>query len=343
MPPLTAAATTIDDMCPNCKTRKYFEKNMTFLVNPECYHKLCESCVDRIFSAGPAPCPIAGCKRTLRKHRFRRQTFDDIKVEREVDIRRKVAEVCNRREDEFESLLAYNNYLEDVETIAFELISNIDVPENERKLTVIQEQYSSSIKANARREKDESESLQARQAAEKEQAKLRKIRARKAAEDEAREKEEGASRLIEQLAQGKGSANSIVEEGQRLKRLNIAARRDEEAKAVTSTDGKAFVIHGLKGKVAPEPDMPYDSFGGVHFENEYFHTSSEHEYKWDWLDEARTNVKITAGGYDANNYTYRALCDGFAGLGVIIGNESMTDADAMQGISTNGAAIVAES
>lgn len=66
---------------------------MRFLINPECYHKMCESCVDRIFSHGPALCPIAGCHKTLRKNKFRRQTFEDIKVEREVDVRRRVAKV----------------------------------------------------------------------------------------------------------------------------------------------------------------------------------------------------------------------------------------------------------
>lgn len=63
---------------------------MRFLINPECYHKMCESCVDRIFSSGPANCPVAGCHRTLRKAKFRTQTFEDIQVEREVDIRREV-------------------------------------------------------------------------------------------------------------------------------------------------------------------------------------------------------------------------------------------------------------
>lgn len=80
-------------ICPVCKSSRYLNPNMRFLVNPECYHKMCESCVDRIFSHGPAQCPVAGCKRTLRKHRFRKQTFEDIQVEREVDIRRRVAEV----------------------------------------------------------------------------------------------------------------------------------------------------------------------------------------------------------------------------------------------------------
>lgn len=63
---------------------------MKFRVNPECYHKMCESCVDRIFSHGPAPCPIAGCARTLRRNKFREQTFEDLKIEREVDIRKRV-------------------------------------------------------------------------------------------------------------------------------------------------------------------------------------------------------------------------------------------------------------
>lgn len=81
------------DICPVCKSSRYLNPNMRFLVNPECYHKMCESCVDRIFSHGPAQCPVAGCRHTLRKHRFRKQTFADIQVEREVDIRGEIAKV----------------------------------------------------------------------------------------------------------------------------------------------------------------------------------------------------------------------------------------------------------
>lgn len=87
------AASASPDICPVCKSSRYLNPNMRFLVNPECYHKMCESCVDRIFSQGPAPCPVAGCGRTLRKQRFRKQTFGDIHIEREVDIRRRVAQV----------------------------------------------------------------------------------------------------------------------------------------------------------------------------------------------------------------------------------------------------------
>ena len=84
-------ASSSAESCPVCKSSRYLNSNLRFLVNPECYHKMCESCVDRIFSHGPAPCPIAGCARTLRKGKFREATFEDLKVEREVDIRRRVA------------------------------------------------------------------------------------------------------------------------------------------------------------------------------------------------------------------------------------------------------------
>jgi hypothetical protein len=83
----------VDEECPVCHSRRYLNKYIKFLVNPECYHKLCNSCVDRLFAHGPAPCPIAGCGKTLRKNRFRTPTFGDLQLEREVDIRRKVSQV----------------------------------------------------------------------------------------------------------------------------------------------------------------------------------------------------------------------------------------------------------
>jgi hypothetical protein len=86
-----ANARTTLEICKVCKTSRYLNPNMRFLVNPECYHRMCESCVDQIFSQGPRPCPIVGCRKTLRRNRFRTQTFEDLAVEREVDIRAHVA------------------------------------------------------------------------------------------------------------------------------------------------------------------------------------------------------------------------------------------------------------
>lgn len=107
---------------------------MTFLINPECYHKICESCVDRIFSLGPAPCPYAKCGRILRKNRFKKQIFDDINIEREVDIRKRVFGIYNKTEEDFASLKEFNQFLENVETIVFNLANGIDVEDTEKSL-----------------------------------------------------------------------------------------------------------------------------------------------------------------------------------------------------------------
>lgn len=68
-----------DDKCPQCKTDRYLNPKLRLLVSP-CYHKLCESCLDRIFSLGPAPCPE--CGQTCRKNQFGIQTFQDLQVEK---------------------------------------------------------------------------------------------------------------------------------------------------------------------------------------------------------------------------------------------------------------------
>ena len=65
---------------------------------------------------GPAPCPI--CHRTLRKQKFRLQTFEDTVVEREVDLRKRIAKTFNKSEEDFSSLKVYNDYLEELENIS---------------------------------------------------------------------------------------------------------------------------------------------------------------------------------------------------------------------------------
>lgn len=52
-------------------------------------HQRCESCIDRLFTLGPAPCPI--CNTVLRKLAFTPQTFEDLDVEKEVSIRKRLA------------------------------------------------------------------------------------------------------------------------------------------------------------------------------------------------------------------------------------------------------------
>lgn len=59
------------------------------LLEAESAPHRCESCIDRLFTLGPAPCPI--CSKVLRKLAFAPQTFEDLAVEKEIAIRRRIA------------------------------------------------------------------------------------------------------------------------------------------------------------------------------------------------------------------------------------------------------------
>lgn len=78
------------DQCPSCHTTKATNPTIRFKVNPKCYHRICEGCIDRHFAAGKAKCPVADCKQEVWKRDWRVPTFEDLQIEREVDIRKRI-------------------------------------------------------------------------------------------------------------------------------------------------------------------------------------------------------------------------------------------------------------
>lgn len=120
-----------DQVCPRCKTTKYRNPSLKLMVNV-CGHALCESCVELLFLKGSGSCP--DCNVPLRRSNFRVQLFEDPVVEKEVDIRKRILRDFNKKEDDFKTLREYNDYLEEVETIIFNLTNNIDVIETNRRI-----------------------------------------------------------------------------------------------------------------------------------------------------------------------------------------------------------------
>ncbi|KAK9275980.1 hypothetical protein L1049_023256 [Liquidambar formosana] len=73
---------------------------------------------------------------------------------KEMTIRRRIGSIFNKREDDFASLREYNDYLEEVEDMTFNLIEGIDVPAIEAKIAKYQEENAEQI-INARARKAE--------------------------------------------------------------------------------------------------------------------------------------------------------------------------------------------
>ncbi|KAK5703670.1 TFIIH/NER complex subunit [Elasticomyces elasticus] len=311
-----------DDFCPSCRTKRNQMPFMRLFVNPECYHRMCEACVDRNFSHGPATCPIPGCGRTLRKHRFREQTFDDIKVEREIDIRKRVARIFNQREEDFESLLAYNDHLNDVEDWTFNLINGIDVEDTNRKLEAYARAHNQEIEQNAQMAVQEKESFSVKEKLDKEQAKERRAAARREAQEEKHEVIENRKDVLNRLASG-ADAETVAKEGQLVqlkKRMDreTAAERQRQLQAAGGGRG-GIVIKGLKSKAKAEPEAPVDPFGGLRLVDSYF--TMQNEYLWEGIREAKKDIKQVAGGYDVRDYAHRSLLAAFGGLGVFVADD----------------------
>ncbi|KAI8626718.1 CDK-activating kinase assembly factor MAT1-domain-containing protein [Xylariaceae sp. FL1651] len=346
------------DICPVCKRVRYLNTDMEFLINPECYHPMCSNCVTNIFKSGPAQCPYASCTKTLRQKGFRSAFFGDLSVEREVDIRRRVAAAYNNVEDDFETLRDYNNYLQDVEDLTFDLISGGDEERRaaEQKLLNREQQFREEIERNKRRGREAELSRQKRDAAEAEAARQRRQEEQR---EEARARAEEATinaEVMEALARGEpGSAAEIQARIVARKRARVAeisgahfaSFLQDGATTATSTlsapSSNTLSIRGLKAKnkiSEEEEDLskPYDPFAGLGPALEPTRYELRAAYPNPWLEDARTRDDHRVPGYSIGEYVARAMFDAFAGLGVDIADEKM---DISRGPGTVAAAEAA--
>ncbi|EZG08974.1 CDK-activating kinase assembly factor MAT1 [Trichophyton rubrum CBS 735.88] len=334
-----------DEVCPVCKSSRYLNPDMRFLINPECYHKMCESCVDRIFSSGPAPCPVAGCRKTLRKNKFRKQTFGDLAVEREVDIRKRVMGILNRREEEFDNKRAWDDFLEQREEIIANLVNDIDVAKTEAQLAQYSAENSASIRHNKDLARQENESFEFHQSAEQEELRRRREAARLDYENERKAKIASREDVISRLASGDAEeAKAVARESERAHQLKkSSARRSEEerlkrkqaalraaesankgplaAGAGNAAAAGGGLIKGLRKIKTHEPEKPYDPFAGAAALNSRDYYELRDHYPSTYLDPLREDTRVLAGGYDLREYYERTLLEAFAGLACFVSEE----------------------
>lgn len=120
-----------DIECPRCKTTKYRNPQLKLLVNV-CGHPLCEKCIELMFANGSAKC--YQCPTPLKRINFKKQLFQDSRVEKDIQVRRDLLRKFSKNQEAFPSLRAYNDYLEKLETIIFNLANDIDLDETNKLL-----------------------------------------------------------------------------------------------------------------------------------------------------------------------------------------------------------------
>ncbi|MBN3279452.1 MAT1 factor, partial [Polyodon spathula] len=167
-----------DQGCPRCKTTKYRNPSLKLMVNV-CGHTLCESCVEMLFIRGSGNCQE--CDTPLRKNNFRVQLFKDPTVDKEVEIRKKVLKIY-KNDCNFPGLREYNDYLELIEEIVYNLTHNMDLENTKQMMEQYQRENKEIIQKNKiklTREQEELEELLAMERQEIEQRRLLQIKEEK--------------------------------------------------------------------------------------------------------------------------------------------------------------------
>ncbi|KAI1849168.1 hypothetical protein JX265_012802 [Neoarthrinium moseri] len=322
-----------EDICPVCKRNRYLNSSMTFKINPECYHPMCSQCVETIFKTGPNQCPYASCNKTLRLKGFREAMFADLTIQREVDIRKRVAAVFNNTQDDFETLRDYNNYLQDVEDLTFSLVygEGTERADAEAKLADYEQQHRAEIERNKKKGSD-AEALRLRRQKEADAAAAARRAELLREEAEAREEEGKLNQeVMEALQRGEsGNAAEIQARILAKKKAKLAKLNAEHfGPSMDNAGPRGISIRGLRQKrTGPTEDeedrnKPYDPYAGVSLQPTRY-TVQDH-YENPFLEPAKEREDHKVGGYNVQEYVARAMFEAFAGLGVMVGEEKASE------------------
>ncbi|GAA95362.1 uncharacterized protein L969DRAFT_21815 [Mixia osmundae IAM 14324] len=234
-----------NDKCPVCKYDRYSNPKLRLLVS-RCYHKMCESCIDRLFTLGPEPCPQCGT--VIRKSGFLPQTFEDLGVEKEIVIRKRLAKSFNKRQTDFKELKYYNDYLEQVEEITFNLINGVDLLETEERIQKFQKENSDLITSNRQSSLREAESIKQREAQDIKSRHLKAQQLRDAEREEELELERSRDQVIAELESTDKSAKRIVKKHAR----EVAAHQ------IDTTTSRSTAGYNFAGLISAEDQMGID-------------------------------------------------------------------------------------
>lgn len=298
-----------NDTCPVCKSDRFLNKNLRLLVSP-CYHRMCEGCIDRIFTLGPAPCPIPGCGTILRKMQFIHQTFEDLTVEKEVGVRRRIAKEFNKRRQDFQDLRSYNDYLEMVEDITFNLIHNIKVRETEELIEKNRRENAALIELNIQRDERDVSSLQEEEARERRDREQRAAELRMMEEEEKFEKEREKQAIIDGLATSNTDADRLVAKTRAEAAKRSQARRRPDISNLLSSSTTTSYNNTRNTFAKDEPHVPFtDDWDDCHDRFSLRLPGDQSPYYDPTTIEVRKDVegKYRAGGYMLEEVWERAL------------------------------------
>ncbi|XP_053330909.1 CDK-activating kinase assembly factor MAT1 [Spea bombifrons] len=304
----------MDDLgCPRCKTTKYRNPSLKLMVNV-CGHTLCESCVELLFARGSGTCQE--CNTPLRKSNFKVQLFEDPTIDKEVEIRKKILKIYNKREEDFPSLRDYNNFLEEIEEIVYNLTNNVDLELTRRKIESYQKENKDTIQRNKIKMTREQEELEEALEIEKQENEQRRLHLQKEEQLQQMLKRKNKQELLDQLETSHLPASILLAQHKgKSAQLELQMEKPRPLKTVTFSTGIKMGQH-ISSVTIPKLEEVLYQYQPLHIET-YGPSVPQIEVlgRQGFLNHVRaTASQDVAGGYTSSLACHRALQDAFSGL-----------------------------
>eukprot|EP00124_Ichthyophonus_hoferi_P002984 Ihof_evm8s231 gene=Ihof_evmTU8s231 len=245
-------STSDSETCPKCARDRGLNKNMIFMVSV-CGHKVCEDCKNRMYGINHTT-QCHQCKQLVTKSQWQQQKFEDIGVQKEVQIRAKFIKEWNKTREDFRTLYDYNDYLEAFEDIIYNLVHNENVEEAKAQLEKNRQENSRLIQRNQERQDREEQRVEQEIA---EEERLRQIRWAETLDQMQKEKQDRRQQeqnLIENLAKGDRTAEEVIKEHEKLQARIKAAKASAQKTVVDESQAQG------QGRIPVpiEEQIPYE-------------------------------------------------------------------------------------
>ncbi|XP_072283857.1 CDK-activating kinase assembly factor MAT1 [Pyxicephalus adspersus] len=300
-----------DQGCPRCKTTKYRNPSLKLMVNV-CGHTLCESCVELLFVRGSGTCQE--CNTPLRKSNFRIQLFEDPTIDKEVEIRKKILKIYNKREEDFPSLRDYNDFLEEIEEIVFNMTNNVDLENTKKKIDMYQKLNKDTIARNKIKLTREQEELEEALEVERHENEQRRILIQKEEELQQKIKRKNKQELLDQLETSRLPASILLAQ-HKGKTTQIEMQMERAKPAVTFSTGIKMGQH-ISSATIPKLEETLYHYQPIQIETNGPEVPCiEMLGRLGYLNHVRAaSPQDLAGGYTSSLACHRALQDAFSGL-----------------------------
>ncbi|XP_027022221.2 CDK-activating kinase assembly factor MAT1 [Tachysurus fulvidraco] len=304
-----------DQGCPRCKTTKYRNPSLKLMVNV-CGHTLCENCVEMLFVRGSGNC--VQCDTPLRKSNFRLQLFEDPAVDKEVEIRKKVLKIYNKRDVDFPSLGEYNDYLEQVEEIVFNLTNNVDIENTKQMMEQYQRDNRDIIQKNKAKLTREQEELEELLLMEKQDLEVKRLENLQEEQRHLHNKRKSKQALLDELESSHLPASLLLAQ-HKERAAQLGSQIEKQKQTVKpATIFSTGILMGQTVSLAPVARMEEALYQYHPLRIETYGPAVpelEQLARLGYLNHVRaTTLQDLAGGYTSGLACHRAVQDAFSGL-----------------------------